>query len=342
MKFLQLLLVFGLFCKAIDAEQIEQIEENVSFSVSAIWLRYHKKECTCPAPWAEGVQEYYVGVKDAVKDGFKSEKAIEIGNCAVKSLGEFIEKLIYFTGSNSTIVTTSVTSILNSLSTCRKLNESGLKIIIEFDKVLLPLIDNFNRVATSLSPQIGDLACSFTDDLSDLGREFSKFQKGFIRNCQLFQCKKKVDYECVLKKLQKLFNTVASINENVLNKCSCKASQAEHESVMILDLLYSFMAIAVTGINSCVLDELYAEECPVSKNFKSVSLTFEYTLVQVIQAVCAITYPFENTIQQLLTAFVNISQTLNEAVKAIFGLVQGVGLTVEKITTNLLQGLQLG
>ncbi|KAG4066769.1 hypothetical protein HA402_012836 [Bradysia odoriphaga] len=342
MKLLKLLLVFGLLCKTIDAGTIQQVEENVSISVKGIWLKYHKKETTCPAPWAQGVQEYLTGVRNAVDDAFKSEKAIEIGNCAVTSLAKFVDKLVYFTGSNSTTVVTSVTSILNSLSTCSNLNQSGLKIIIEFQKVLGPLIDNFNRVARSLSAQIGDLTCAFTDDLSDLGRELEKFQRGFIRNCQLYQCRKKVDYECVLKKLQKLFNTVALINETLLNKCGSQASQEVHEAVMVLDLLYTYMAIAITGINSCVIDELYITECPVSENFKSVSLSFEYALVEVVQAVSAITFPFENTINDLLSAFVNIALTLNTAVKNILGLVQGLGITVGGIATNLLQGLQLG
>ena len=309
--------------------------------MTAIWLNYHKKQTTCPAPWAKGVQQYVDGCRNAVDEAFKYPKAKEMGDTTVTSLGKYIKKLMSFTNYNSTLVTSSVTSILTSLSTCQDLRESGLRIMIEFDKVWLPLINNFNEVATSLSPHIGDLTCVFTNDVSDFGKEFSNFQKAFIRRSRMiYKCRKDVDYTPVLKKLQKLFNTLGLINDTLLNKCE-SATEEVHESVMILDLIYAYLSIAVTGINSCWLDEQYKNECHVADSLKSVSFSFETSLVLVVEAVCAITLPLEKSIKKLLSLFVNIVLALNTSVKVILGAVEGVAVTVGEIAQNLLQGLQL-
>ncbi|XP_037036947.1 uncharacterized protein LOC119074777 [Bradysia coprophila] len=345
MKLLKLLLVFGLiglFCKTVDAGENVETTEQVSFSVVKIWQSYHRQACpcTCPvedAPWAKGVEGHYNGVKGAT-DKFCG-KAKDIGDVAVRSLGEFIEKLIYFTDSNSTIVTTSSTGILNSLSKCINLNRSGMNIIVEFNKVYLSIVDDFVNVAKSLTDYIGDeLICSFTDAIRALGREFSNYMNAFLKSCRLFGCRKKIDYECVLKRLQTLMNIVALINETLLNKCE-KATQQVHESVMVFDMLYCYMAITVQGVYSCALDVLNERDIVVSQTVKSSTLSFEYALVQVTEAICSVTLPLGDSIKELLTAFVNITMALNSTLKSIFGLVGSVGLTVGDITKNLLKGV---
>ncbi|XP_037029380.1 uncharacterized protein LOC119069428 [Bradysia coprophila] len=345
MELLKLVLVFGLIgllCKAIDADQNVETEKQVSFSVIAVWRSYNKNACpcTCPvedAPWLKGIEGHYNGCHDAV-DKFCG-KAKEAGDVAVRSLKEYFAKLIYFTDSNSTIITTGSTEILNSLSKCINLNSNGLNIIVEFNKVFLSIIDDFVRVIKSLEVYIGDdLTCSLTDSIRDLGREFSKYMNEFLKSCRLFGCRKKIDYECVLKQLQKLMNNVALINETLLNQCE-EATQQVREAVMVLDMLYCYVAISVQGIYSCSLDALNSRDIVVSKTVKSSSISFEYALVEVTQAICDITLPLGDNIAELLTAFVNITMALNSTLKSIFGLVGGLGLTVGQIAKNLLGGV---
>ncbi|KAG4075546.1 hypothetical protein HA402_003371 [Bradysia odoriphaga] len=345
MALLKLLLVFGLIgllCKTIDADQNVETGDQVSFSVIAIWRSYNLKACPCScpvedAPWVKGVEGHYNGCHDAVEKF--CGKAKVAGDVAVRSLKEYLAKLIYFTDSNSTIVTTSSTGILNSLSKCINLNDNGLNIIVEFNKVFLSIIEDFVEVTVPLEIYIGDdLTCALTDAIRDLGRIFSNYMNEFLNSCRLFGCRKKIDYECVLKQLQKLMNTVALINETLLNQCE-EATQEVRESVMVLDLLYCYLAIAVQGIYSCSLDALNARNIVVSKTVKSSTISFEYALVEVTQAICDITLPLGSNIAKLLTAFVNITMALNSTLKSIFGLVGGVGLTVGEIAKNLLKGV---
>lgn len=136
------------------------------------------------------------------------------------------------------------------------------------------------------------------NDLDNLGREFSKYLKDFIPNCQHYQCCKKVEYECVFRKLQKLFDTLTHIDKTLVNNRNVK--QSVREAVMLLHFTYIFMALAVTGINSSTFDLLYQNNCYVSENLKFKSLSFEYALQGAVNAIADITLPLENVSAQSL------------------------------------------
>ncbi|KAG4075392.1 hypothetical protein HA402_015045 [Bradysia odoriphaga] len=320
-------------------------KENVSFSVETIWQSYSivASSCTCQCKddsWKEDIQAYYDGCYSATR-GF-NENAYELADTVVRTLEDYLTKVIYFTNSNSTVVTSSATAIAKSLSVCKDLNQSSWNIIVEFEKVYPKIVEDFNEIAKKLSDHIGDeLVCTFTNDVSDLGATFSKYMKEFLEIWKPVGCRKKVEFECVLKKLQKLMNTVALINETLLNKCDGEASQETRESVMILDLLCFYMTVVVQGINSCVLDVQYDRECYVSPAFKSSSLSLDYAIIGIGEAVNAVVFPLKESLTALLTVFVDITMVLNTVLKSVLGLVEGVGITVGEVTKNLLGGLQI-
>lgn len=219
------------------------------------------------------------------------------------------------------------------------LNESGLNIIFQFEKVFLGIIEDFNKIIGTLSAHIGEVTRYLTTAVSDLGREFSKYMKEFLESCTQFECKKKVDYECVLRKLQVLMNTVALIDETLFNNCQGEATQEVREAVMVSNLIYFYLAIAVQGINSCALDVLYDRECALSQSTKSASYSFDFALIEIGQAVWDMTFPFEKGLEKLLTTFVNVTMALNTAIKDIFGVFKGVEITVGEIKKNLFKGI---
>ncbi|XP_037040138.1 uncharacterized protein LOC119077082 [Bradysia coprophila] len=339
MRILKLLWVFVLLCKTTTACKDKPNDKQVSFSVEKIWQSYRKKGqiCLCEdVSWKQDIQNYYNGCRTATWE-FRG-KAYCLADSVVNSLEEFLTKLIFFTNSNSTIVTTSSTTMLNTLSKCKKLNRSGMNIIFEFQKVLPAIIKDFNEVATKLSNHIGELTSSFTKVLGSLGSVFTNFMKEFLENCRLFKCEKQVDYKPVLKKCQKLMNTVALIGETLLNECEAEATQEVYDAVLVLDLICLYMAIAVPGINSCVMDVLYEHDYPISKYVKSSALVFDYALVELTKAVSAIVFPITKTVQNLLTVFVNITMSLNKLAIDILGLFDGVEITVGEIVRNLVKG----
>lgn len=246
----------------------------------------------------------------------------------------YLTKLIYFTSSNSTVLASSSNAILDSLSKCNKCERSGLNIIKEFHKVVLGLVEELNElVITKLSHIIGELTGPVTDALNDLGFTFSNFMREFLQS-GLTGFRKKVDYEPVLKQLQKFMNTVALISETLLNECEL-ANREVNEAVTVLTLICAYFTIAVQGINTCVQDVLYEQECTISQTIESCSMSLEYVVMEVTQYVDSVTFPYTESIKALLTNLVNITLFLNTTWKQYLGIFEGVAVTVGKIMKNL-------
>lgn len=246
----------------------------------------------------------------------------------------YLTKLIYFTSSNSTVLTSSSNAILDSLSKCNKLERSGLNIVKEFHKVVLGLVEELNElVITKLSYIIGELTGPVNDALNDLGFTFSNFMREFLQS-GLTGFRKEVDYEPVLKQLQKLLNTVALIAETLLNECEL-ANREVNEAVTVLTLICVYFTIAVQGINTCVQDVLYEQKCTISQNIESCSMSLEYVVMEVTQYVDSVTFPYTESIKALLTNLVNITLFLNGTWKQYLGVFEGAAVTVGKIKKNL-------
>lgn len=325
--------------QTIDGGKAKESDESVSFSVERIWQSYRKENeyCTCDIDdkWKQGVQEYYDGCRKATWK-FRGP-SYDLADVVLHAFDIHLTKLISLTKSNSTVIASSSTSLLESISKGRKLGVSGLIIIKEFDKVVLGLVEEFNGVVTKLSDIIGALTNAVNDDLIDLGYAFSKFMKEFIKS-GVTGFKKKVDYEPVLKRLQQLMNTVALIAETLLNNCELATSEV-NEAVTVLTLIVNYFAVAVQGINTCYQSVLYEQECIVPQNIELCSPSFEYMLVEITQAVDSVVFPFAESMTTLLTKLVNITLFLNTALKDIFGVFKGVAITVGQITKNLAKGV---
>ncbi|KAG4074152.1 hypothetical protein HA402_014357 [Bradysia odoriphaga] len=335
MKLLKLVLLFGLLFKTIDATK--ENEDNVSVSVKKNFRILGP--CSCPIeenPWKEGVQEFHDGCRKAV-DSF-NEKAFEVGDTTLKSLQQLITKLIDFTDSNSTIVASSSDRILKSLSKCDKVGRDGMNIIVEYVKVFPGVVRDFSQISENLFEHIGELTCSFKNAVKDLGDELTKFMRAFTLSSRLPKCKKTPDYNLVLQKFQKLSNIVAQIDDTLVNECENEVTKEVYDSVLVLHLLYIYMGLSVTGIDSCVLDVQYERNCNVSEETKSCVLSIEDAVVEVLQAVCAVVLNSVESITNLLKTVVNIIADLNAIVKNVLGLTNGVLLTVEDIVLNLVKG----
>ncbi|KAG4074459.1 hypothetical protein HA402_015748 [Bradysia odoriphaga] len=132
-------------------------------------------------------------------------------------------------------------------------------------------------------------------------------------------------------------NTVALIGETLLNECEAEATQEVYDAVLVLDLICLYMAIAVPGINSCVMDVLYEHDYPIPKSIKSSALAFDYALVELTKAVSSVVFPLAKTVKDLLEVFVNVTMSLNKSTIDILGLFDGVELNVGEIVRNLVK-----
>lgn len=255
---------------------------------------------------------------------------------ALDGLQALLTKLIYFTTTNSTVLAPNSNSMLEAISRCRKCDRSGLNVIKEFNKVQLSVMSDLEDVSDNLEDYIGDLTCSFNDALSDLGYTFSSYMRRFLLS-GLTNYKTKVDYEPTLKKLQKLMNLTALISDTMLNKCENPTPEVQ-EAVTILNAICAYYEICVQGVQACVLDTLYRQNCEVSERQTKCSMSLDYVVGAVTQSIVSIVTPLSETIEMALKNIVNITKAFNRMVKNILGVFEDVTITVENILENLTKG----
>ncbi|KAJ6648141.1 hypothetical protein Bhyg_03366 [Pseudolycoriella hygida] len=333
---LKLILLSVVLLKSVIADnRNEDNDKKVSFSVEKIWRSYQKKHiCICEVDddWKAGVQEYFTETRKATWK-FRGP-SYDLADNVMWTKEKYLTKLMYLANTNSTVLASSSTSILETMSTCHKLGKSGLIIISEFEKVLFVVIKEFKEVVSKLSEFIGTLATSFNEALTRLFMVFSNFMERFLK-CTTVKCKVKIDYAPVVKKYQNLMNVVALIAETLINKCD-KSTREAYQAVTILSLTFQYFSLAVQGINSCVQDILFKENGVIAENIRSLSESMHYVLLDITQAIDKIVYPFDESIRELLTILVNVTMVFNTSVKRTsLGEFKGVLITVGEISQSL-------
>lgn len=335
--------------KAISASTSnrEDKEKKISFNVANEWERYSKKdsccECTCSCKddpkqaTKVQVQQYYNGCR-TVTWKFHGESYVIADNVVI-SFEVYLKKLFYFTSTNSTALPRCSNAMLDTMAKCNKLNKSALNLIIELRNVLPVVVIDFKKVADSLSPHLGHMTCFFTEALDEIGRVFFKVMADFVFSCRTTGCKSKVDYQPVFEKLQKLMNTAAFIAETSLkNQCDIKPEVQEAVTILIMQLWY--FTVIVQGTYTCVMEVLKENKCDVVGTTTAISMSFNYVLVEVTQAINSVVNPIKKTITGFLAVFANITVALNTLVKDIVGLFGGLSINVSDVTQNILQNVQ--
>ncbi|KAJ6645526.1 hypothetical protein Bhyg_00732 [Pseudolycoriella hygida] len=314
-------------------------DHGVSFSVEKVWQSYSKNDqlssCSCDdnAKWKEGVQKYYTGTRKATWK-FRGP-SYDLADNVMWTVENVFTKFIYFANSNTTVLTPSSTAILETLAKCKKLGKSSLVIISEWDKVLSTVVREVKGVVSKFSKHIGTLASAFNDALACVYCAFSNFMRRFLR-CETIECKQEVNYIPLVKKYQILMNTVALIAETIVNNKCNTASPEAYEAETILILIFQYFSLTVQGINSCVQDILFRENGVIAENICALSESMNYVLLQITPAVAKVVYPFDESIQELLTTLINVTIAFNTSVKRTsVGVFKGVKITVGEIAENL-------
>ncbi|KAG4076579.1 hypothetical protein HA402_001866 [Bradysia odoriphaga] len=314
--------------------------DKVRYSVRTVWSNYKKRDQCLRAyvqDWEDDVQKYYDGCEDTASE-FEGE-ANDRAAVVMDSFRQFLSKLMEYANSNSTIVSSSGASMIKAMGKCNKLGKSSMVILTEFEKVFPSVANDMTKVALKLSEHIDHLAETFTDAVQELSGIYSKYMRDLLLSCRLTGCKKEVSYEPTLQKLQRLMNLVALIAETLFKECD--ATIEVQESVLVLALITWWFQIILQGKLVITMDILQRSDCAISQNLTSLSLSFDYVLVSITQAISGVVVPIVNSFKEFLSIFVNTILALNTAVKDIFGVFNGVTVTVGEIARNLFKRLKI-
>lgn len=314
--------------------------ENVSFSVDVIWHSYRKKnECCCTSSpvdaWKEGVQQYYEGTSKVAKK--LSVRTYDEAETIMNAFQMYLTKLIYFTNSNSTVLSTKSAAILEALSKLNKLHQSPTTILKETERALPKLIEDYTKIVASLSEVIGQLTIPVNDSLNDLEGSIIHFIKEFF-NSSALGFRKKVDFKPVIKHAQVLINTIALIAETVLDECNL-ATPNVYESLTVLSLILIHLLISVQGVNICTQEVLYSRSLDIPVVLNVCLLPMISFAKEITDSVVSIKLPLTESIADLLTKLVELTIFLNSILDELFGVFEGVTLTVGQITQSLSKSL---
>lgn len=144
-----------------------------------------------------------------------------------------------------------------------------------------------------MSDIIGELTSPVNNALNDLGYTFTNFRREFLKTA-VIGFRKQIDHEPVLKKLQKLINTVALIAETLLNGSESDTKEVEEEAVTLLCLICALDCCSRNKL-LCSRHSLQRETYHSSLTTESSSTSLDYWIVEIIQSVGSVIFPFTDS-----------------------------------------------
>lgn len=230
--------------------------------------------------------------------------------------------------------------LLYNFRLLNKLKDTPEKIIIEFDKALPKIAAGLRKIVSSLQCSIGKLTDYINDGIKCVERSLKHLLDEFLKSngVEIVITDKKSNFEPVIKCLQKLANTIASIAEAILNDSSL-ATNDVLESMTILTLILAHCFVFVQGTKSTMGTVIHSRKKFIPKALNECLHSVDPLLVGFIDSIRLVTDVSAKTVRVLLKSVVNLITLLDATLKEVFGFVKGVTLTVEKITKHLSYGV---
>lgn len=217
-----------------------------------------KSDCkrTCAPDWVKGVQKYY----DDIIEAFNKfpESLLGEANLVKTTFKDYLTKLVDFSNSKSTVLSSGSTAILGVLGTVKLSVNSPDGVIKEFQRVLPFLTKTYKGVVLDLSKIIGEqLSCSVNKAMTDLETAYQKYMTEFLQG-DAGGFKKEVDYEPITKRAE-AFKKVIS-QASVTQKCEL-ATPNRLDASTVLGLILDHLIICYHGLSGCSKAILYEKKC---------------------------------------------------------------------------------
>lgn len=315
-----------------NASQSENTTKKLTYQSLVLRL---KEECSCN-DWHDGVLKYYEGCSKSAKDypgpSGQSENVMS-------TFGIFLNKLLDLTASNSTILSSSSTAILDAMSSQSELGGSFGHLLNECIKSLPQLSDDLRKIISNLSYNIGPLTtCLMNDAITDLEHSIRHFA-AMLQNSGVEHFGNSLgmnlDYEPVTLCAQVLMNMIALIAETTLYNCKI-ATHNIFESLTVLTLISNWYLIGAHSVNVVSQGILRTASQPIPEKL-NVSLVAVAPLLQpMADVIDAIDEASEENLVHVLKRLVDFTVSMNSKLDPVFGLFEGVATSVGQITEALL------
>ncbi|KAG4066834.1 hypothetical protein HA402_012901 [Bradysia odoriphaga] len=310
-------------------------KKDEPFSVEKVW---RKGACprTCQPDWIKAVQKYYDDVIVAFSS-FPGEVS-EPADLVKTTFQTLLTKVIEFSNSESKILSSGATAILESFAQVNVDNLSASGIIDEFTRVLPILMKAYRQVVTNLTRIVGrELVCAVNTAISDLEREFlcyvKEFEKGDGNGRKI-----EIDYEPVMKRVQKLVDTIALKGDVQLTECQLEDPDVQ-DALVVLSLVLDYVMVLVHGLSSSSEAVILEQKCdePVVV-LHVIVISVGVFIKETTESIVLNTVPNAGNVRAHLQTLSNSSSKLFTSLATVFN---WVGKISQQLTNNV-QGISQG
>ncbi|XP_037038667.1 uncharacterized protein LOC119076111 isoform X2 [Bradysia coprophila] len=316
-------------------------KKDEPFSVENVWK---KTACssTCPPNWIKPVQKYYDDVIKAFST-FPGE-VMEPADLVKTTFQTLLTKVIEFSNSDSKILSSGATGILESYAQVKLNIHSASGIIDEFYRVLPMLMKSYRQVVTNLTCPVGpELVCAVNTAITNLEREFicyvDEFRKGDGRGRKV-----EIDYEPVMKRVQTLVDTIALKGDVQLTECQLEDPRVKN-ALVVLSLVLDYVMVLVHGLSSSSEAIILEQKCEEPVVLHVIVVSVGVFVQEITESIVVNTVSNAVNVRAHLRTLNNSSSKLSSTLTAVFKSVgqitQQLANSVQGITQGLLKPLRL-
>lgn len=263
---------------------------------------------------------------------------LAIGETIITSFKTYTDELRTLTISNSTLLSSRSITTLEAISLLHKLGLSPSNVIYQFNKALPSVSTAFRDIVSNLSENIGKLVEPVNEVITltenAIMKTLVQFRNRFVERGQ-GRCVY-IDFESAVKSARLFANTVALIAETALSKCgNVTFANETYEAISILMFILNLYLTGLQGGNCAIATVLLLESKSISPFLKSSFQALDPMLGGIARAMAAITTDTAKSMRELLTKFVDLTLSFDDALNEILGPCSGAKITVEHIRKNL-------
>lgn len=294
-----------------------------------------KEECSCN-DWYDGVLKYYEGTSQT---GQLYPGPTNQAEPLMSAFEVFLNKLLDLSATNSTILSSSSTAILDGMSKLSNMGGSYGNLLKISASILPQLSDELKAVISNLSDNIGRSTTvlmnnAITDLVESILHFAFIFQKSGVEHFANGLAKN-VDFQPIIKYSQVLLNVIALVAETTINDCSI-ATPKVLESLAVITLISNWYFIGAHSINVVVQAILHTASQNIPDTLHVSLLTIDSVLRPMADMIDVIDKALERDIVQALTRLVSCTISFNMKLDVILGPFDGVATSVGYITDTLL------
>lgn len=294
-----------------------------------------KNECSCNDDWEKGVQQTYDGCAKVFSSYRGPTK--EIGETVITSFETYIKILKNWNQSNSTILSTSSTAILQAIGLLSNVGVSASYLLNENSKATPDLVSAYTKIVTNLSKNIGKLTDPINEGIREFGRlsveSTKQFQHRFVEQ------KSEIDFKVIMKCGQLLANTIGLIVETALNDCGCVTiANDTYEAIAVLVYILNDCFLSIQGIIVSMAAVLYSESDGITDFIHNCLLALDPFVQGIADSINSMTTGMDiaKCVRGLLTSLVDLIRPLNDRLDDLLGPFEGTKITVAHVRKNLL------